>query len=305
MSDRRMGPLRFVVAQAMREARGFPLGSGPPLLVTTSVVMHGATLWAIAGADAPCGAELALCAGSFGMRMFGITAGYHRYFAHGSFRTSRSFQFALAALGASAWQKGPLWWASHHSEHHLHSDQAEDPHSPVSGSLLWSHMGWFWASMEYDAHPPAFREGRGRVAKFKSYPELVALDRFHHGPGIALAAAAYAFDGVPGLLWGFVVPTVAGWHATFAVNSVCHRWGWRRFATADNSRNNLWVALSTFGEGNHNNHHAFPWSARHGFSWREPDLTYAILRALERAGVVWALKVPTEEQFERAQRKAR
>ena len=246
-----MGLLRFITAQGMREAHSFPLGTGPPLLVTTSVVMHGATVWALLGASAPGGFELALCFGSFGLRMFGITGGYHRYFAHGSFRTSRPFQFALAALGASAWQKGPLWWASHHTEHHLHSDRQDDPHSPVTGSFLWAHMGWFWSSMEFDPHPPKFQEGRGRVAKFSAYPELVAIDRAHHVPGIALACLAYACDGGAGLLWGFVVPTVVGWHATFAVNSVCHRWGERPFNTSDNSRNNLWVALSTFGEGNH------------------------------------------------------
>lgn len=165
--------------------------------------------------------------------------------------------------------------------------------------------GWFWACMEFDRHPRAFREGRNRVARFAAFPELVALDRFHHGPGIALAALAYAADGVPGLLWGFVIPTVAAWHATFAVNSVCHRWGSRRFATTDNSRNNAFVAIAAFGEGNHNNHHAFPWSARHGLGWSEPDLSYAILRALERVGIVWDLKVPTPNQLERAQRSRR
>lgn len=246
-----------------------------------------------------------MCAASFSTRMFGITGGYHRYFAHGSYQTSRSFQLALAVLGAAAWQKGPLWWASHHVEHHLHSDTLADTHSPVSGSLLWAHMGWFWANMEFDQHPTAYQLGKGRVAKFAAVPELAALDRFHHGPGIALGALAYAVDGTPGLLWGFVVPTVALWHSTFAVNSVCHRWGARRFATTDNSRNNTWVALAAFGEGNHNNHHAFPWSARHGLTWREPDLTFAILRALEQIGVVWSLKVPTQKQLDRAQGRTR
>jgi len=299
-----MGLARFLTAQGQREANGWPFGHGPPLLVTTSVVMHATAAWALLSGSAamqPGALELAVCAGSFSLRMFGITAGYHRYFAHGSYKTSREFQFALAVLGASAWQKGPLWWASHHVEHHLHSDLHSDPHSPVSGSLLWSHMGWFWASMEYDAHPKAYAEGRGRIAKFKQFPELVAIDRFHHAPGIALAALAYAAGGEPGLVWGFVVPTVGAWHATFAVNSVCHQFGSRRFATTDNSRNNMWVALAAFGEGNHNNHHAFPWSARHGLGWREPDLSYAILQLLERLGVVWDLKVPSDEQIERAQ----
>ena len=266
-----MGMLRFLVAQVQREVNGAPFGAGPPLLVTTSVLMHGASAWALLAGPVPGGYELGLFAGSFALRMFGITAGYHRYFAHGSYQTSRAFQFALAMMGASAWQKGPLWWASHHTEHHLHSDQPEDVHSPVHGSLLWAHMGWFWGSMEFDSHPRAYQEGRGRVAKFRRYPELVALDKFHHAPGIALALTAYTCGGgLPGLLWGFVLPTVGAWHATFAVNSACHVWGSRRFATSDNSRNNLWVAIATFGEGNHNNHHAFPWSARHGLTWCAP-----------------------------------
>lgn len=342
-ADRQMGLARFLVAQGQREANGAPFGAGPPLLVTTSVVMHSAAAWALwdasalgGGVCAPGGFEAALCLASFSVRMFGITGGYHRHFAHGAYQTSRPFRFCLGLLGAAAWQKGPLWWASHHTEHHLHSDTARDTHSPVAGSLLWAHMGWFWASMEHDAPPDAYQQGRGRVAKLaRESPELVYLDRFHHAPGIALASLAYACDGHAGLLWGctrpalersglstrchrsadvpcsrasaraVIVPTVGLWHSTFAVNSVCHRWGVRRFNTTDGSRNNLFVALAAFGEGNHNNHHAFPWSARHGLTWCEPDLTYAILRGLEQLGVVWNLKVPTDEQWAKAEARER
>merc|ERR1712196_480217 len=127
--------------------------------------------------------------------MFGITGGYHRYFAHSSYKTSRPFQFLLGCAGASAWQKGPLWWASHHVEHHTHSDTVLDAHSPVSGSFLWAHMGWFWASLEHDRHPKRYEEGTSRVARFKEYPELVFLDKFHQLPGVALMTGCYLLGG--------------------------------------------------------------------------------------------------------------
>jgi len=300
-----MGMPRFIAAQIQREKIGWPMGPGPPLLVTTSVIMHTAGTYALLFCQ-PGGLELGMFASSYAVRMFGITGGFHRYFAHNSYKTSRPFQFVLALMGTSAWQKGPLWWASHHVEHHLHSDRIKDAHSPVTGSLWWAHMGWFWATAEHDVHPQKYLDGTSRVAKkFNEYPELVALDKFHHLPGIILMATCYGVDGGAGLLWGFVVPTVAVWHSTFCVNSVCHVWGSRRFATSDNSRNNPFVGLITFGEGWHNNHHAFPWSVRQGLKWWEMDISYMILRTLERAGVVWDLKVPTNEQITRVEEKSR
>ena len=137
------------------------------------------------------------------------------------------------------------------------------------------------------------------------FPEIHALDRHHAVPGLALLAGVSALDGAPGALWGFVVPTVLCWHATFMVNSVCHVWGERRFETGDASRNNALVALLTFGEGWHNNHHHFAWSAAQGLRWYELDVSLAGLRALERCGLVWRLKVPTEAQIARAEQKTR
>ena len=328
--DRKMSLTRFAAALALRERASWPWGSGPPLPITITTTLHASALYAAFIAPSPGGLELALCAASYSLRMFGITGGYHRYFSHGSYETSRVFQGVLAVLGASAWQKGPLWWASHHVsalglepthchapyciaictshplqvEHHIHSDTPRDTHSPVSGSFVWAHMGWFWASAEYDPPPQRFIDGRSRVSRFGKLPELMLLDRFHAVPGFGLMGACYALDGGMGMLWGFAVPTVLGWHATFAVNSVCHAWGERPFATSDNSRNNPLVALLTLGEGWHNNHHAFAWSARQGLEWWQLDVTYGVLRMLERLGLVWNLKEPPTAQIARAKQKA-
>ena len=302
-SDRFMGAARFATAQLLRERQSKLFGGdGPFGLVTVSAAVHAASAYALLCAPSPGAAELGLFAAGYSMRMFGITGGYHRYFAHRSYSTSRGFQLVLALLGASAWQKGPLWWAAHHVEHHVHSDTPLDAHSPASGSLWWAHMGWFWASTENDRPPAKYEEGRSRVNKFDKYPELRLLDTWHEVPGFALLGACYALDGTAGALWGFALPTAAAWHATFAVNSAAHVWGSRRFETADNSRNNAWVALLTFGEGWHNNHHALPWSASQGLAWYEVDVSFATLRVLERLGIVWDLKVPSPQQIERAAR---
>jgi len=300
-----MGFIRFVAAQILREKAGWPMGAGPPLLVTTSVIMHSATAYAFLLAPTPGLLELGMFTASYSARMFGITGGFHRYFAHNSYKTSRPMQFVLGLLGTAAWQRGPLWWASHHIEHHNHSDTIRDSHSPVTGSLYWAHMGWFWASREHDPHPQRYTEGRQKkMERFEKFPELKALDKYHHVPGIALLATCYALDGGAGLLWGFAVPTVAVWHNTFMVNSVCHVWGSRRFATMDQSRNNPLVALLTFGEGWHNNHHAFHWSAAQGLKWYELDISYMIIKGFEKAGLVWDVKVPTQEQVTKLEAKS-
>jgi stearoyl-CoA desaturase (delta-9 desaturase) len=217
----------------------------------------------------------------FVARAFGLTAGYHRYFAHRAFRTSRAFQFALACLGASAAQLGPLWWAAHHRRHHRHSDTEHDVHSPRRG-LLWAHLGWLLCR-RYSATDLA------SIRDFARYPELRYLDRFPALPPLVLAAALWVLGGVELLAWGFFVSTVVLYHVTFAVNSLGHRFGQQRFASGDQSRNNLWIALATLGDGWHNNHHRFPRSARHGFGPREIDLTHAGLRLLETLGLVWDL----------------
>lgn len=228
---------------------------------------------------------LALCLAGYLFRMLGITVGYHRYFSHRSFKTNRGFQFALAWLGCCAAQKGPLWWTSHHRQHHRRTDTPEDPHSPVVRGWWWAHVGWILAT-DYN------ETNLGAVQDWNRYPELRWLDRNHWVPPLTLAALCLLIGGWSGLVWGFCISTVLLHHAVFAVNSLCHIMGRRRYATSDASRNNLFVALITFGEGWHNNHHHFQRSARQGFFWWEIDVSYYVIQLLARLGLVWGIRKP-------------
>jgi stearoyl-CoA desaturase (delta-9 desaturase) len=228
---------------------------------------------------------VALAAAVYAVRMFAITAGYHRYFSHRAFKTSRAFQLVLAVLGASCAQKGPLWWAAHHRDHHRFSDGPGDIHSPLRSGFWWSHVGWILAS-RHDATK------LDRVKDLARYPELRWLDRWHVVPPVALATGLFLAGGVPALLWGFFVSTVLLWHGTFVINSLAHVIGRRRYATEDGSRNSLALALLTFGEGWHNNHHFYPSTANQGFFWWEIDVSYYVLRALAAVGIVWDLRTP-------------
>jgi stearoyl-CoA desaturase (delta-9 desaturase) len=230
-------------------------------------------------------ASLLLCAACYLVNMAGVTAGYHRYFAHRSYRTSRWFQFVLACLGCTALQKGPLWWAAQHRHHHRHSDDPEDVHSPVTGGLLWSHVGWVLAPDWNDGDPGAVRD-------LSRFPELRWLERLHWAPAAVLAGLCYLIDGWPGLVVGFFVSNVLSHHAVFLVNSVCHLWGSRRYDAGDASRNNALVALLTLGEGWHNNHHHYQSSANQGFFWWEIDVSYYLIRLLSAVGLVWGVRKP-------------
>jgi stearoyl-CoA desaturase (delta-9 desaturase) len=234
--------------------------------------------------------------GLYALRMFAITGFYHRYFSHKAFRTSRPMQFLFALVGASAVQRGPLWWASHHRHHHVHSDEDPDVHSPVRHGFLWSHMGWFLCRVN-------FRTRAELVKDWLKFPELRFLDRFDVFAPMLLAISLYGLgeliegfkpgwgtNGPQMLVWGFVISTIVLYHATFMVNSLAHVWGWRRYATRDTSRNNPVIALFTLGEGWHNNHHHYPASARQGFFWWEFDPTYYALRIMATLGLVWDLK---------------
>jgi stearoyl-CoA desaturase (delta-9 desaturase) len=234
--------------------------------------------------------------GLYVLRMFAITGFYHRYFSHCAFRTSRAAQFVFALLGAAGVQRGPLWWASQHRHHHAHADQPDDAHSAHQHGFLWSHMGWFMARENFATRT----ELVGNLAR---YPELRFLDRYDAMVPFMLGVVLFSAGTllahlVPGsgtsgpqlLVWGFCISTVALYHATFTINSLAHRFGRRRYATRDDSRNNAWLAVLTFGEGWHNNHHHFPGAARQGFYWWEIDLTYYGLRLLAALGVIWDLK---------------
>jgi stearoyl-CoA desaturase (Delta-9 desaturase) len=221
----------------------------------------------------------------FWLRTFALTAGYHRYFSHRSFKTSRVFQFVIAVLGASAFQQGPLWWAAHHRHHHRNTDKPTDVHSPRHHGFLWSHVGWVFS---YENEPLR----AGLIKDFSKFPELVWLDRYHRWPAYALAALSAWIAGFPGLTWGFLLSTMILFQTTFAVNSLTHQFGTQRYDNADDSRNNWWVALATFGEGWHNNHHRYPSSVRQGFFWWELDVTYVLLKVLARLGIVWDLQLP-------------
>ena len=283
-------------------------------LVYAGVGFHLAAVAGLIVLPAPGMTELMLFGASYTTRMFGVVAGHHRYFSHRAFSTSRWFQCTLATLGAMGFQRGPIWWASHHTEHHLHSDTKKDSHSPVSGSLVWAHVGWFWATEENDKLPDKLVQGKMKnIERWQKFPELVWLDKNDKIPPILLGFACYLlgdFSGLIGsallpttLIWGFVLPTVGIWHGMWSLNSICHTWGTRRFATADNSRNNWWMTLPLLGGNWHNNHHAFHWSAREGLKWWEIDPAYYALKGLEKLGIVWNLKVPSEQQIARLEAK--
>jgi stearoyl-CoA desaturase (Delta-9 desaturase) len=221
------------------------------------------------------------------VRMFGLTGVYHRYFAHRAYKTSRWFQFVLACIGCAAMQKGPLWWAGHHRHHHKHSDQEDDPHSPIVRSVWWAHIGWV-ISGQFNRAPV--------MKDFEKFPELRLLDTFLTWiPGLLVGVLCYLIDGWSGVVWGFVVPTVLLYHATFLVNSACHLFGTRRYETTDQSRNCWWAAILTMGEGWHNNHHHYQSCARQGFKWWEIDMSYYIIRMLGFVGLVWDIREPTEK----------
>ena len=262
-------------------------------------LIHAASLGAPFTGVSP--VALLVCLTFYLVRMFAITGWYHRYFSHRSFKTGRITQFAFAFLGCMACQKGPLWWASHHREHHLYSDGPLDPHSPVQRGFWYSHILWFLDPSSY-----AVREER--IRDLIRYPELRWLETFHWLAPLSAVAGIFLVGlglrawmpdletgAIQLVVWGFFISTVLVYHGTFSINSLAHLMGRARYETGDKSRNNPLLALATLGEGWHNNHHHFPTSARQGFFWWEVDFTYYGLKALESMGLIWDVKTVPEK----------
>ena len=255
------------------------------------IFLHAACLavFAVGWSPIAVGTAVAL----YVIRMFAITGFYHRYFSHRTFKAPRAVQFAMALLGASAVQRGPLWWAAHHRHHHKYSDQPEDAHSPHVHSFMWSHIGWITAKKNFATDLDAVPD----LAKF---PELKFLDRFDLLVPITLAVAMFFFgvllpdrfdtSGWQMLVWGFFISTVCLFHGTCTINSFNHLFGRRRYHTSDRSRNSLTLALITLGEGWHNNHHYYQSATRQGFYWWEIDLTFYGLTVMSWLGLVRDLK---------------
>ena len=272
------------------------------LRVVPFVLLHLSCLFVLAVGWSWTAVGVAL--GAYFVRMFAITAFYHRYFSHRTFQTSRAVQFFFAVLGSTAIQRGPIWWASHHRAHHRHADGEGDVHSPVRDGFWWSHVGWILSR----GH---FLPRRELVPDLMRYPELRFLDRFDlvvpvflflgfYGLGELAAGLGAATSGWQLVVWGFCISTVVTYHVTFSINSLAHRVGSRRYETRDDSRNNLWLSLLTLGEGWHNNHHRYPASVRQGFRWWEIDVSYYLLRAMAAVGLVWRLQpVPARVLEER------
>jgi Fatty-acid desaturase len=232
-----------------------------------------------------------ICLALFWTRMFCITAGYHRYFSHRSYKLGRPLQFLLALGATTSMQKGPLWWAANHRHHHRYSDEPQDVHSPKRG-FWWSHVGWILCDK-------FFSTKMDQIPDFAKFPELRWLDRYCLVPPLTLAAIIGLLGGWSALWIGFFLSTVMLWHATFTVNSLAHVFGRRRYATTDTSRNSLLIGLLTMGEGWHNNHHHFQASANQGFFWWEIDVTFYVLNVLKWLGLARDLKKPPREALRR------
>jgi len=221
----------------------------------------------------------------------GITVGFHRMLTHKSFETSKLIKAMFLIMGCMAWEGNPITWASTHIKHHAHSDQEGDPHSPLV-SLWHAHLGWIFSEV---ADPETYGSW------LRKDPVVVWVDRTWWMWGLLSVAVPFAIGGWSGLLWGGLVRICLTHHITWSVNSVCHTFGRRPYQTKDASRNNWLVGLLAFGEGWHNNHHAFPRSAFHGMEWWQFDFSSWLIRTLEATRVVWNVyRVKPDDKLKRA-----
>ena len=218
----------------------------------------------------------------------GISMGYHRLHTHRGYKCPLWLEYFFAFCGTLSLEGGPIFWTATHRIHHQKSDQPGDPHSPHHGGFYWAHMGWLMVGESNHSNTSLMSKYAPDLAKHRFY---VLLNSWHWVPQVVLAAILLAIGGMPLVLWGVFLRVTFGLHATWLVNSATHLWGGRRFATRDASRNNWWVALATFGEGWHNNHHAHPTSIRHGLAWYEIDHSWILVNILKRLGLAWDLRV--------------
>jgi stearoyl-CoA desaturase (delta-9 desaturase) len=239
---------------------------------------------------------VALWAVSHFLRAIGLTLAFHRYFAHRAFQMNRAARFVWSFIGTAAMQKGPLWWAGHHVNHHRYADREGDPHSPMVSGVYYAHIGWFLNDAKHDR----VETSNPVVRDFSKAPEIVWLDDYFFVPPLVLSAALYLLGGMQWLIWGFCLPTMTLAHATFAINTVNHMFGSRRFDTIDDSRNNPFTAFFAVGEGWHNNHHRYQRAARNGFYWWEFDPTWYVIRAMQALGLVWDVKVVPARIYQEA-----
>ncbi len=220
----------------------------------------------------------------------GICLGYHRYFTHKSYATPKVIQYLLAICGCMAGEAGPIAWVAAHRYHHTYSDTDQDPHSPLKG-FLWSHFTWLFGRENFLASYDSYKKYCPDMIKDKF---IVFLDRYHMLPVLFLTGILYAMGGWSFVVWGIFVRSLIVYHSTWLVNSASHIWGYRTYKTTDASRNNWWVAILAFGEGWHNNHHAFQRSARHGFHWWEFDITYRTIQILWVLGLASEIHLPVQ-----------
>lgn len=237
-----------------------------------------------------------LWAASHFIRAIGLTLAFHRYFAHRSFQMHRGARFVWTFIGTAAMQKGPLWWAGHHVNHHRFADRDGDPHSPMVSGVYYAHIGWFLNDAKNDRLEPT----NPVIRDFSRAPEIAWLERNMAIPPMLLALAMYLVGGFPWLVWGFCLPTMTLAHATFAINTVNHMFGSRRFETQDESRNNPITAFLAVGEGWHNNHHRYQRAARNGFYWWEFDVTWYVIRAMAAIGLAWDVQRVPQRIYDEA-----
>src|ERR1035437_4424779 len=218
----------------------------------------------------------------------GIGMGYHRLLTHRGYKTPKWVEYCLTICGTLALEGGPIFWVATHRMHHQNTDKEGDPHSPRDGGL-WAHMGWILTGQAMHNKSSGLLPYVPDLRKDKFH---VWISEWHWVPLTVLGVLLLVLGGWPYLMWGMFVRTVFGLHSTWLVNSATHMWGSQRFMTGDTSTNSLWVAILTFGEGWHNNHHAMPQSARHGLAWYEIDPNWYGICALRAVGLAWDISLP-------------